>query len=92
MKYQFSQARKVPLADTQSFVVDLARRVEQDQLIVYFDETSCNMWMRKRMTWCTRDRPVRMILNPNRGKGVTVMGAIGHRLPFGVFGLAKTTN
>ena len=48
--------------------------------------------MRKRYAWCTRERPVRMHLNQDRGKGITVMGAIGHKLPFGVFGLAKTTN
>jgi transposase len=92
VKYEFSRARKVPLTEIQSFVVDLARRIERNQNIVYFDETSCNMWMRKRYTWCTRDNPVRMHLNKNRGHGITIMGAIGHRLPKGVFSIAKTTN
>ena len=50
------------------------------------------MWMRKRYSWCTRENPVRMHLNKDRGKGITIMGAIGHRLPFGVFGIAKSTN
>ena len=50
------------------------------------------MWMRKRYSWCTKERPVRMHLNADRGKGVTVMGAIGHKLPRGVFSLAKSTN
>ena len=92
VKYQFSRARETPISDVQRFVVDLARRVKLNQNIVYFDETSCNMWMRKRMSWCSRAHPVRMHLNKKRGKGVTVMGAIGHNLSFGVFGLAKTTN
>lgn len=73
-------------------MVDIARRVERKELLVYFDETSCNMWMRKRMTWSTRLNPVKMTLNKDRGKGVTVLGAIGMRLPQGVFQLAKTTN
>ena len=92
VKYEFSRARRVPLSDIQAFVVDLARRIERNQLIVYFDETSCNMWMRKRYSWCTRDNPVRMHLNKDRGHGITIMGAIGHRLPQGVFSLAKSTN
>ena len=92
VKYEFSRARKVPLEQTQAFVVELARRVARDENIVYFDETSCNMWMRKRYAWSTREQPVRMHLNQDRGKGVTVMGAIGHRLPKGVFSLAKSTN
>jgi len=31
-------------------------------------------------------------LNRDRGHGVTVLGAIGERLPQGVFALAKSTN
>ena len=92
VKYEFSRARTVPLSDIQEFVVALARRIERRELIVYFDETSCNMWMRKRYSWCTRDHPVRMHLNKNRGQGITIMGAIGHRLPKGVFSIAKSTN
>ena len=92
VKYQFSRAKKVPLSEIQRFTVDLARRIARKEYIVYFDETSCNMWMRKRMTWSSRDDPVRMSLNADRGKGITVMGEIGSRLPFGVFGLAKSTN
>jgi len=73
-------------------VVELARRIARDENIVYFDETSCNMWMRKRYAWCSREDPVRMHLNQDRGKGITVMGAIGHKLPRGVFSLASSTN
>jgi len=75
-----------------NFVVELARRVERKELVVYFDETSVNMWIRKRMSWSHRDHPVKMHLNRDRGKGVTVLGAIGERLPKGVFSLAATTN
>ena len=50
------------------------------------------MWLRKRYAWCTREQPVRMHLNQDRGKGITVIGAIGHKLPKGVFSLANSTN
>ena len=70
VKYQFSRARDTPLSDIQRFVVDLARRVKLDQNIVYFDETSCNMWMRKRMSWCSRAHPVRMHLNKNAAQAL----------------------
>ena len=50
------------------------------------------MWMRKRYAWTRRINPVRMFLNEKRGKGITIMGAIGHKLPTGVFGLARSTN
>ena len=81
VKYRFAGAQAAPLADTQRFVVDLARRIQRKELVVYFDETSCNMWHRKRMSWSTRNQPVKMHLNRDRGHGVTVLGAIGERLP-----------
>ena len=92
VKYEFSRAKKVPLQEIQNFVVGLARRIEQNQNVVYFDETSCNMWMRKRYSWCQGDNPIRMHLNRDRGQGITIMGAIGHKLPQGVFVIAKSTN
>ena len=73
-------------------MLELARRIDRKELVVYFDETSCNMWMRKRMAWSSRDQPVKMHLNKDRGHGVTVLGAIGERLPRGAFALAKSTN
>lgn len=43
------------------------------------------------MTWSSRANPVKMQLNPKRGHGVTVLGAIGHMLKKPVFTLAKST-
>ena len=48
--------------------------------------------MRTRMTWSSRSQPVKMHLNSNRGKGVTVLGAVGIRLSKPVFSLAGSTN
>ena len=44
------------------------------------DETATNMWIRKRYTWSTKERPIKMSLNQDRGKGITVYGAIGECL------------
>jgi len=92
VKYRYANSRPADHIDVHNFVVELARRIERRELVVYFDETSVNMWIRKRMTWSHRDQPVKMHLNKYRGHGVTVLGAIGERLPKGVFSLANTTN
>jgi hypothetical protein len=55
----------------------LARRVEAGEHIVYFEETSCYLWMKRRMAWSCQVDPVKFPLNQYRGKGVTVIGAIG---------------
>ena len=62
-KYQYQQAKKHPPSTIQKFAIDLARRTMAGENIVYFDETSCNMWMRKRMTWSSRVKPVKFPLN-----------------------------
>ena len=81
-----------PVERIQAFTVDLAKRIQNKENLVYIDETATNMWIRKRYTWSTRDRPVKMVLNQDRGHGVTVYGAIGECLPRAVFMLGKSTN
>ena len=44
------------------------------------------------MTWSSRVKPVKFPLNQLRGRGVTILGAIGEYLPKAVFTLAPTTN
>ena len=44
------------------------------------------------MAWSNKARPVKIPLNQLRGHGVTVIGAIGHSLPKGVFSLTRSTN
>ena len=80
------------MTEVESFTLELARRIEEGQNIVYFDETSCNLWMRRRMAWSGKEQPVKYPLNQFRGKGVTCLGAIGETLPRGVFQLAESTN
>jgi transposase len=77
VKYQYQQAIHQDRAKVRTYVLGLARRVIEGQNLIYFDETSCNQWMRSRMTWSCRSNPVKMHLTAKRGSGVTVLGAIG---------------
>ena len=65
----------------------MARRVEYAQAlaslvvagapIIYMDETSVHVWMKKERCWQPMDSPVNVPLNKTRHKGLTVFGAIG---------------
>jgi transposase len=50
------------------------------------------MWLRPRKTWQNPTQPVRLVINKDRGKNVTVYGAIGVCLPGAFFRQAETTN
>ena len=75
------------------FAVKLAKMIAEDEFnMVYFDEASFNLWLRHRKTWGMQGRPVKMVLNKVRGKGVTVFGAIGTHMPKALFTMERTTN
>jgi transposase len=59
---------------------------------VYFDEASFNLWLRAKRTWTPRELPIKYPLNKNRGKGITVMGAISPHLGKPLFTLESSTN
>ena len=71
---QYLQRGKGPVFD---FAVQIARLIVERKNLVYFDESSFNVWLRNRRTWCTSDRPVKMSINKDRLRGITVFGAIG---------------
>ena len=58
------------------FSLHLARLVQQKRPVVYFDESSFNMWMRNTRTWTPSDYSVKWAYPKFRGTGVTVFGAI----------------
>ena len=62
-KYQYQQAQKHPASKLHQFAIELAKRTMAGENLVYFDETSCNLWMRQRMTWSSRVKPVKFPLN-----------------------------
>ena len=62
-----------------------------DKLVIYFDESSFNMWIRKRKTWQHPDEPVRLLINKERGTNVTLFGAIGVNMHMPFFMQAPST-
>jgi hypothetical protein len=91
--YRYQQAAKISTPERiQKFTIELAKRIRDGEKLVYMDETATNMWIRKRYTWSTKERPIKMSLNQDRGKGITVYGAIGECLQHGVFMLGRSTN
>ena len=60
--------------------------------MIYFDEAAFNVWMRNRRTWTSRERPVKMVINQTRLKGLTVFGAISSQMSKPVFMIGKSTN
>ena len=92
--YQYVQAMNEQSFQTvRMFAVKLAKMINEPDLnIVYFDEAGFNLWLRHRKTWGLQGRPVKMVLNKIRGKGVTVFGAIGVHMPKPLFVMERTTN
>ena len=75
-----------------NFSLELAHLSHSGNNIVYFDEAAFNMWLRPRKTWQDPRHPVQLVINKDRGKNVTVYGAIGSCLPGFFFKQAETTN
>lgn len=50
------------------------------------------MWLHSRSTWSTREKPVKIVLNKFRGRGITVYGALGSSMRRPVFMQADSTN
>jgi hypothetical protein len=74
------------------FAVELGELVHRGEPLVYFDESSFHMWLRKTRTWMFPNEPVPIVLNQLRGENVTVYGAIGTCLPGALFRQAAATN
>ena len=56
--------------------MNLAEAVAKEELVVYFDSASFNMWIPSKKSWTFYNNPVKLVLNKLRGQGITVMGAI----------------
>ena len=64
VSYGYQQAERASsLESIQRFTLELAKKIDAGENLVYIDESSCNMWMRKRQTWTSTVRPVKMQLN-----------------------------
>jgi transposase len=90
--YVYQQSRNAKTNDLRRFAIEIGDLVEKDKPIVYFDESSFNMWMRKSKTWMRYNEPIPVVLNKTRGENVTVYGAIGVCLSKALFLQTKVTN
>ena len=76
------QARK-------AFIRQLVHYIQKGREVFYFDETSTHVWDKKRRVWQNKDVPVRATLNPYRGRGVTIFGALSSLTERLIWGLGR---
>lgn len=58
------------------FIVELVRLLKDGKMVAFFDETSTHCWEKLSKVWSSRDCPLTLSLRKDRGRSVTVMGAI----------------
>ena len=75
--YAYQQSLQQQKSVILDFAIELAQLVFDDKVVIYFDESSFNMWLRGRKTWQHPDEPVKLLINKARGTSVTLYGAIG---------------
>jgi transposase len=90
--FAYRQSLAADPADVRAFAVRLAELVDSREPLVYFDESSFHMWLRRSRTWMFPSDPVPIVLNQLRGENVTVYGAIGACLPGALFRQGAATN
>ena len=90
--FRYQQAQNRSEKPLLTFSLYLARLVKERKPLVYFDESSFNMWMRSNRTWTMPDCAVKWPFPKFRGSGVTVFGAISTSFERPVFMQAPTTN
>ena len=79
VSYTYNQSFKDKVKrdeEIRAFSMKLAEAVAKEELVVYFDSASFNMWIPSNKSWTYYDNPVKLVLNKLRGRGITVMGAI----------------
>ena len=91
VSYQYNQSLAVPPELRLNFALRLAELRDKNQILVYLDEASFHLWLKKTHTWTDPDRPVRIILGQDRCKGRTVFGAISTSLNKPVFSIEEST-
>ena len=89
VSFTYQQALKKAKGPILDFSLALARMVIADKPIVYFDESSFNMWMRGNRNWTPHDKPIKWPLNQTRGSGITVLGGISTNCKYSEFKYGK---
>ena len=91
VSYQYHQGLAVSPELRYNFAVRLAELRDKNQILIYIDEASFHLWLKKTHTWTHADRPVRIVLGQDRCKGRTVFGAISTSLNRPVFSIESST-
>ena len=58
------------------FAQKLIALLREGKEVIYADETSTNLWEKRLRTWYSPDDPIAFQLPGNRGKSITVIGAL----------------
>lgn len=77
--------------ERQQFARRLKELIDNNEPIIYLDESSFNTWHRASKVWQFGDSPVEIAVNPKRA-AITVYGAIGNALTAPVFMTGSSTN
>lgn len=92
VSYIYQQGLARPVSAIEKYAVELAKKTRSGEHLIYFDEASFNLWLRNRRAWTPKDWPIKMVLNKNRGHGITVFGAISTNMSEPLFTLESSTN
>lgn len=74
-----SDSDEVRLKKQQGFIVRLIEEIQAGSEILYFDETSLNLWAHRRKVWIKKDDPFRVRLSAQQGHNLTVLGCISNK-------------
>ena len=88
--YQYA-GEDVPHEKKYVFARLLSKVIMNGYPLIYADEAAVNMWTHSRKTWSKRDEPINPSLNADRGRNVSMFGAIGNCLRRPFFRLEEKT-
>ena len=80
--YHFEQIR---------FILSIGKLYQQGRDFVWFDETSINLWYHRGKVWQNVDDPISIQL-PERGKSITIFGALCSKDGRFVYDVGRSTN
>ena len=74
------------------FVIDLARYIHEGRDIIYFDETTSNIWDKRTKVWQYPKDPSKYTIPAIRGSGVTIFGSISNLFSAPIITIGSSTN
>jgi transposase len=74
------------------FLKKLLTRMREKKQIMYMDETSSHLWEKISSVWMPKDEFIQFRLNKDRGKSMTIIGAICTQWPMMKYYVCAKTN